>query len=81
MTDEQDAAIAAQAAELAAQLVELTERKDAAEKRVRELRAAENPRGGVFFAQEIFAAQQEKLTLETAMEIARRQRNRLLLPQ
>ena len=43
------------------------------------LRAAEDIKAGVYYAQEIFAAKQEKLALETEMEITRRQRVRLLM--
>lgn len=81
MSDGQDQDIERQAEELAAKLAELTERRDAAQKRVRDLMAAEDHKAGVFYAQEIFAAQQEKLMLETDMEITRRQRNRLMMPQ
>ncbi|MGD9608406.1 MAG: hypothetical protein AB7U59_03245 [Desulfovibrionaceae bacterium] len=81
MTPTTDAAtdIERQAEELAAKLAELTERRDAAVKRARELMAAEDSKAGVYYAQEIFAAKQEKLALETEMEITRRQRVRLLM--
>jgi len=81
MTPTTDAAtdIERQAGELAAKLAELTERRDAVVKRVRELMAAEDSKAGVYYAQEIFAAKQEKLALETEMEITRRQRVRLLM--
>jgi len=81
MNVEQDADIEQQVEALAARLAELTERKVATEKRVRALMAAEDHKAGVYYAQEIFEAQQQKLMLETEMEIARRQRNRLTLPQ
>ena len=76
-----DAETARQVEELATSIAELTAKRDAAEKRARELLAAEDPKAGVFHAQEIFAAKQEKLALDTDIEIARRRRNRLLLPQ
>jgi hypothetical protein len=81
MTAMQDADIERQAEALATKLAELTERKMATEKRVRELMAAEDHKAGVFYAKEIFEAKQQKLMLETDMEITRRQRNRLLMPQ
>ncbi len=81
MNPEQDADVERQVEALSAKLAELAERKAATEKRVRELMAAEDFKAGVFHAQEIFAAKQEKLALETEMEIARRQRNRLAMPQ
>ena len=65
--------------ELTAKLASLTERKAAAEKRVRDLMAAEDCRAGVTFAKEIFEAQQEKLVLATEMEITRRRRTRLTM--
>jgi hypothetical protein len=43
--------------------------------------AAEDHKAGVSHAQEIFAAKQEKLMLDTEWEIARRRKNRLLMPQ
>lgn len=73
--------IEAQVAELTRQLAELGERKAAVEKRVRDLMAAEDVRAGVYYAKEIFEAKQEKLALDTEWEIARRRRNRLLMPQ
>lgn len=81
MNAENGTAVEADVEELARQLAELTGRRDAAVRRVRELMAAEDVRAGVFYAKEIFAAKQEKLTLETEMEIVRRRRNRLLLPE
>ena len=65
--------------ELTAKLASLTERKAAAEKRVRDLMAAEDCRAGITFAKEIFEARQEKLALATEMEITRRQRKRLAM--
>lgn len=81
MTGAGDTDIDRRVDELSAKLAELTERKAAAEKRVRELTAAEDFKAGVYYAGEIFAAKQEKLALETEMEITRRQRNRLSMPQ
>lgn len=81
MTDQEPLDIEAQAAQLAAELAALTERRDAAEARARELLAAEDHKAGVSHAQAIFAAKQEKLMLETEMEITRRRRVRLLMPQ
>lgn len=81
MTDALDPETAARVEELSRQLAKLTECKAATVARIRELMAAEDVRAGKTFAKEIFEAQQEKLTLETEMEIARRQRKRLLLPE
>lgn len=63
--------------ELSTKLSELTERKVAVEKRIRELLDAEDVQAGITYAQEIFQAKQEKLALDTEMEITRRQRKRL----
>jgi hypothetical protein len=81
MTATPETDIERQIEELAAKLAEVTERKVATEKRIRELMAAEDLRAGVYYAREIFEAKQEKLVLETEMEITRRQRNRLMQPQ
>ncbi|WP_428565719.1 MAG: hypothetical protein ACP59X_05085 [Solidesulfovibrio sp. DCME] len=81
MTGGQQATADEQIAALDAESVALAERKAAVEKQVRELMAAEDCRAGVYYAQEIFAAKQEKLVLETQLEILRRRRNRLLAGQ
>ncbi|UJX42784.1 hypothetical protein K9F62_08955 [Desulfovibrio sp. JY] len=76
---EPDAETTRQVAQLEAELAALTEQRDAMAKRVRELMDAEDVRAGVCYAQEIFAAKQEKLALDTSVDIARRRRNRLLM--
>ena len=73
--------ISREAEALEQEMAAVAEKKTAVEKRVRELMAAEDPRAGVSYAQEIFAAQQEKLTLATQHEVLRRRRNRLLMEQ
>ncbi len=73
--------IAREAEALEQEMAAVAEKKTAVEKRVRELMAAEDPRAGVSYAQEIFEAQQEKLMLATQHEVLRRRRNRLLLEQ
>ena len=73
--------IEAQVAAIEAEMAELLERKAAAEKRARDFMVAEDHKAGVSHAQEIFAAKQEKLMLDTEWEIARRKKNRLLMPQ
>ncbi|MGE4539376.1 MAG: hypothetical protein AB7D37_20085 [Desulfovibrio sp.] len=74
-----DAETARQTAEIEAEIAALTEQRDAMAKRVRELMDAEDVRAGVCYAQEIFAAKQEKLALDTSLDIACRRRKRLLL--
>ncbi|MEA4858528.1 MAG: hypothetical protein AAGU21_10855 [Solidesulfovibrio sp.] len=81
MTGGRAANVAEEIAALDVELAELAEKKAIVEKRVRELMAAEDLRAGVFHAQEIFAAKQEKLTLVTQLEIVRRRRERLLAGQ
>jgi len=76
---EPDAETTRQVAQLEAELAALTEQRDAMAKRVRELMDAEDVRAGVCYAQEIFAAKQEKLALDTSVDITRRRRNRLLM--
>ncbi|HML63150.1 hypothetical protein [Solidesulfovibrio sp.] len=71
--------IAREAEALEQEMATVAEKKIAVEKRVRELMASEDPRAGVSYAQEIFAAKQEKLTLATQHEVLRRRRNRLLM--
>ncbi|NJB68819.1 erythromycin esterase-like protein [Desulfobaculum xiamenense] len=55
--------------------------KEAAEAQVKNLRNAEDPKNGVFYAQEIFHLQQDKLRLDTEMEIRRRRMNRLRMAE
>lgn len=43
--------------------------------------AAEDPGAGIFFAQEIFKAQQDKLRLEVEIELRRKKINRIRLTQ
>jgi uncharacterized membrane protein len=78
MTVGQDAQTRQEIEALDAEMAELAEKQKVVEQRARELMAAEDHKAGVYYAQEIFAAKQEKLTLETQLEIARRRRNRLL---
>lgn len=63
MNGDTEKAIAAAEAELAGFAAE----KKAAEERIRELRAREDFKNGVYFPKEIFEAQQDKLRLETEM--------------
>lgn len=79
MTDAPNGDNAGDIEALAEQMAALTEKKTAVEKRVRELLAAEDFKAGVYYAQEIFEAQQEKMALNTEIEIVRRRRNRLMM--
>jgi hypothetical protein len=49
------------------------------ESKIRDLRAGEDFKAGKFHAQEIFENQQEKLRLETEIELIRKKINRLRL--
>lgn len=80
MTEARETDAATQEAELTARMETLAARKAAVEKQVRELMAAEDHKAGISHAQAIFAAKQEKLALETELEIARRQKKRLTMP-
>lgn len=60
------------------QRVFLLEKQDS-EKAIRFLRQEENPAEGVFYAQEIYAKQQDKLRLEVEAEFCRKRINRLRL--
>lgn len=64
---------------LKAQIDTLTADKKAAEARIIRLRNSENPAKGVFHNQEIFQAQQDKLRLETEIDIRRRRIRRIEL--
>jgi hypothetical protein len=64
---------------LQAEMEAFAEQGRACAARIRELRGAEDPARGVFFAQEIFAATQEKLRLEVEAEFKRKKINRIRL--
>lgn len=64
---------------LQAEMAAFAEQGKACAARIRELRASEDPARGVFFAQEIFAATQEKLRLEVEAEFKRKKINRIRL--
>lgn len=62
---------------LKAEIEALTADKKAAEARIIHLRDSEDPTKGVFHNQEIFQAQQDKLRLETEIDIRRRRIRRI----
>jgi hypothetical protein len=66
-------------AELENKLKRLGREKIQCEDKINELRHKEDPKRGVFFAQEIFARQQEKLRLQVEMDLCRAKKNRYLL--
>ncbi|TIH12257.1 hypothetical protein D0S45_18730 [Marinifilum sp. JC120] len=52
---------------------------DLCKQRVKTLFASEKPSEGIFFAQEIFESQQDKLRLEAEIDIRQRKINRMRL--
>ncbi len=66
-----------QLSQLHEEIAALENEKERTEQRVHKLRASENPDLGVFFAQEIFEAQQEKLRLEVELQFRRNKVNRI----
>jgi hypothetical protein len=66
-------------AELEATMERLGREKRACEEKIHSLWRAEDPGQGMYFAQEIFAAQQEKLRLQVEMDLCRAKKNRYLL--
>ncbi|MFP4284332.1 MAG: hypothetical protein ACLFQG_02170 [Desulfovermiculus sp.] len=66
-------------AELENKMEQLGREKSQCEHMIKELRHKEDPTRGVFFAQEIFARQQEKLRLQVEMDLYRAKKNRYLL--
>ncbi|MEF3697765.1 hypothetical protein [Desulfolutivibrio sp.] len=75
MNEDTGKAIAAAEAELAGFAAE----KKAVEERIRELRAREDLKNGIYFPKEIFEAQQDKLRLETEMLLRQNAVKRLRL--
>ncbi len=70
---------ASQIEALRAELEEFAKLKAEAEKQVRDLRERERPMDGIFFAKEIFEAQQEKLRLEVELQTRQNRLNRLTM--
>lgn len=64
---------------LKAQIEALSAEKSATEAKVIHLRDSEDPAKGVFHSREIFQAQQDKLRLETEIDLRRRKIRRLEL--
>ncbi|GAB7079664.1 hypothetical protein [Megalodesulfovibrio paquesii] len=77
VVDENDASNFAEISRLREEIANLESEKRAAETRAQQLRASENPALGVYFAQEIFQAQQEKLRLEVEIKLRKNKINRL----
>jgi predicted nucleic acid-binding Zn-ribbon protein len=49
------------------------------EQAIQKLRKKEDPEQGIFFAQEIFARQQEKLRIKVEIDLGRARKNRYLM--
>ncbi|MDZ7758775.1 MAG: hypothetical protein U5L00_00740 [Desulfovermiculus sp.] len=66
-------------AELETEMEQLGQEKKQCEQMIQELRKKEDPGQGIFYAQEIFARQQEKLRIQVEIDLRRAQKNRYLL--
>ena len=66
-------------AEIEARMQALDRKRQECEGKIQDLRRQEEPAQGIFFAQEIFAAQQEKLRLQVEIDFCRARKNRYLL--
>lgn len=75
MSQDTDEAIAGAQAEMEAFMAE----KKAVEERIRDLRAREDLKRGIYFPKEIFEAQQDKLRLETEILLRQNTIRRLRL--
>jgi hypothetical protein len=64
---------------LEAEIADLERQKKSSEDLVQDLMAKEDPKAGVYFAQEIFQAGQDKLRLATEIEIRKKRINRIRL--
>ncbi|MFP4167923.1 MAG: hypothetical protein ACLFSY_03620 [Desulfonatronovibrionaceae bacterium] len=71
--------MSAEIKDLKQEVQELNSQMAACESRVNELRTQEDPAAGVFYHQEIFSLQQEKLRLQVEIEFREKKINRLLL--
>ncbi|WP_027192936.1 hypothetical protein [Megalodesulfovibrio gigas] len=79
VVDENDASSFAEISRLREEIERLESEKRAAEQRAQQLRRAENPGAGVYYAQEIFQAQQDKLRLDVEIQLRKNKINRLRL--
>ena len=65
--------------ELEDQIEAFADQKKQCEQEIHQLRLQEDPEQGIFFAQEIFSKQQEKLRLQVELNLCRAKKNRYLL--
>jgi len=63
--------------ELESEIARLEQDRTQCEKRIRELREAEDPATNTFFAREIFQLQQDKLRLGVELDLRRKKINRI----
>ncbi|MCA1944367.1 MAG: hypothetical protein LDL30_03650 [Desulfovibrio sp.] len=75
--DENDASSFAEISRLREEITRLEAEQRAADQRAQQLRQAENPGAGVYYAQEIFQAQQDKLRLGVEIQLRKNKINRL----
>ncbi|WP_028586280.1 hypothetical protein [Desulfocurvus vexinensis] len=78
--DDESVSIEEEVARLDAERAAFEAQRQQVAAEVRRLRDAENPATGVYHAQEIFRLSQEKLRLDTEIEVCRRRAARLLMP-
>jgi len=81
MTDKRrdDASVCAEIETLEREAADLEIQRETTEAQIRQLREAEDPSAGLYYAQEIFRLSQEKLRLAAEVDIRRRKVNRLRL--
>lgn len=65
--------------ELEGQMEYLDQEKRECEQKIHQLREQEDPEQGIYYAQEIFAIQQEKLRLQVEIDFCRAKKNRYLM--
>ena len=79
VVDANDASSFAEISRLREEIANLESEKCAAETQAKQLREAENPALGQYYAQEIFQAQQAKLRLEVEIQLRKNKINRIQL--
>jgi len=77
----EEESVSAELERLSQEFEELKLQKETVEAQVKKLMAEEDPAQGVYYAQDIFRLQQDKLRLATEMEFRRRKQNRLRLAE
>lgn len=81
MERKEEESVSAELERLSQEFEELKLQKETVEVQVKKLMGEEDPAQGVYYAQDIFRLQQDKLRLATEMEFRRRKQNRLRLAE